>query len=97
MLALTAIQPKRFLIFNGDGVSGYHPLSRAGRHRHEAGVDALRARVDVGYGNTRVIEIGLCNGVVSHPELELHHRPCFRCDGFGPKFKASLVRSRSPD
>lgn len=96
VLGLAAVQPQGLLVLDFDGVSGDHAHGHAGLDRHVTRVDALNARVDVANRNTRVVKGGLCDGVVSCPELELHHGAGLCCDLLGPELEASCICSRVP-
>lgn len=73
MLALTAKDPDRLGIVDHDGEDGDLLLGGASSHGHEAGPDAGNRAVDLGNGRARVVKVGLCDGVVASPELELDH------------------------
>lgn len=73
MLALTAEDPDRLSVVDLDGEDGDLLLVGASSNGHEAGPDAGNRAVDLGNGRTRVIKVGLCDGVVASPELELDH------------------------
>ena len=91
MLGLAAVQPQRLLILDHDRVDRNHPHALAGFHGLEARVDTLDAGVDVVDGDTRVVEGGLGDGVVTSPELELHHCAGLGGDLLGEELEFSLV------
>jgi len=70
MLALGAVEPHRLCVLDHDSVGGR--VSGCGRDGHEARVDTG----DVGvHGNrlARLVEGGLCDGVICRRKLKLHH------------------------
>lgn len=73
MLALTAEDPDRLGVVDLNGENGDLLLGSAGGHGHEAGPDASNRAVDLGNRRARVVKVGLCDGVVTSPELELDH------------------------
>lgn len=71
VLPLGAVDPERVGAVDPDGVGRDHAHGGAGRGRQVARVEAR----DVGVhrdGLTRLVEGGLCDGVVAGVELELH-------------------------
>lgn len=96
MLPLAAEEPEGFVILDGDGVGRNHAHLGTRIYRLISRVDALDARVDVGDGNARVVKVGLCHGMVTGPELKLHHCSWFGCDIFRPELEASSVVGHVP-
>lgn len=73
MLALAAEDPDGLGVVDLDGEDGDLLLGGASSNGHEAGPDAGNRAVDLGNRRARVVKVGLCDGVVASPELELDH------------------------
>lgn len=93
VLAFTTEEPHGLRIVDHDGVDGDHAHVGARFNWLVARVHALNTRVHVGDGNTGVVEVGLRDGMVSGPELELDHAAGFGSDFVGPELDARLVGS----
>lgn len=94
MLALAAEHPHGLGVVNHDSVDRDHAHVCAGLNRLEARVHALHAGVDVGDGHAGVVEVGLSDGVVTGPELELNHGSRLGGDLIGPELDVGLVAIR---
>lgn len=75
MLALAAVDPDRLGVVDHDGEDGDLLLGGPGSNGHVAGPDAGDGAVDLVDGRARVVKVGLRDGVVAGPELELDHGP----------------------
>lgn len=71
VVALGAVQPQRVGVVDLDGVGRDHAHRGARRHGQEARVEARDVAVHAD-GLARLVEGGLCDGVVAGVELELH-------------------------
>lgn len=91
MGSLAAEQPDGLGVVDHDGEDGDLTHGCAGGDRLEGGEDAGGARVDAGDGNAWVVEVGLSDGVVAGPELELDHAAGLGFNLAGEELQTGLV------
>lgn len=91
MLGLAAEDPDGLGVVDHDGEDGDLVLGGPGSNGHEAGPDAGNGAVDLVNRRARVVKVGLGDGVVTGPELELDHGPRSSLDVVGVVLEGRLT------
>lgn len=86
MRALAAVEPQGLGVVDENGVDGHLAEVAALLSRHEAGLDSSDGGAvgGLGDGHAGLVKVGLGDGVVAGPELELDHAAGGGCDLLGP-------------